>query len=210
MKTWIKIAFSCLPLLAADVRAHALWAEPAEGGYKIFFGEPGEGLREKKEKFSEVGPIKAWDASGKEAKGAQAEDHVFVTAAPGGLVASASDVPLHGEGKDALRVFFYAQAAGKAAPKNAALEIRPDAKDALSFTVLAGGKPVADGELELFAPGGWNRTFKTDAQGKARIEAPWAGQYVLEASRMDKTAGTLNGKPYQGTYHAATYSFVKK
>jgi hypothetical protein len=209
-----KITLTCLPLLAVDTRAHALWAEPSEGGYKVFFGEPGEGLREKKAEFSKVGPVKALDVSGKEAKGTQGEDHIFVKAAPGGLSVSASDVPLHGEGNEALRVFFYAhsgEVGKKVAPtKGAALEILPEGKDSVTFTLLKGGKPFTDGKLEMFAPGGWNRSFTPDAQGKVKLETPWAGQYVLEATSMDETAGKLGDKPFKGTYHAATFSFVKK
>jgi uncharacterized GH25 family protein len=65
MNPLAKLALACLPLLAAEARAHALWVEPSEGGYRIFFGEPGEGMREKKEEFSKVGPVKALDAAGK-------------------------------------------------------------------------------------------------------------------------------------------------
>ena len=214
MKLFSALALACLPLLAVESRAHALWAEPAEGGYKIFFGEPGEGMREKKEEFSKVGPVKVWDAAGKETKGSQGEDHIFVKAVPGGISVSALDGPLHGEGGDALRVFFYARSAEagkKIAPaKAAALEILPEGKDSVSFTLFKGGKPFADGKLEMFAPGGWNRVFQADAQGKVKLETPWAGQYVLEASYMDETAGKVGDKPIKGTYHAATFSFLKK
>jgi hypothetical protein len=214
MNLLAKFALACLPLLAVEARAHALWVEPSEGGYKIFFGEPGEGMREKKAEFSKVGPVKALDAAGKEAKGTQGEDHIFVKAAPGGLSVSASEVPLHGEGEEALRVFFYArtaEAGKKIAPaKGAALEILPEGKDSVSFTLLKGGKPFADGKLDLFAPGGWNRSFKADAQGKVKLETPWAGQYVLEAAFTDETAGKVGDKPIRGTYHAATFSFLKK
>jgi hypothetical protein len=214
MRTLSKIALACLPLLAVEARAHALWAEPAQGGYKIYFGEPGEGLHEKKEKFADVGPIKAWDAAGKEVKGTQAEDHVFVPAPAGTFTASASEVPLHGKGDDALRVFFYARSADpgrKLAPtKGAALEILPEGKDSVSFSVVKDGKPLTEGSLQMFAPGGWNRSFKLDAQGKVRLETPWPGRYVLEASSMDKIPGKVGDKAYTGTYHAATFSFTMK
>jgi hypothetical protein len=206
----IRIALPMLPLLFLEVGAHALWTEPSEGGYKIYFGEPGEGLREKKAEFTKVGAIKAWDAAGKEVKGEQREDHVFVKAGPGGLVVSALEAPLHGEGADAWRVRFFARTGDAGKAPHAALEIVREGGDGLTFAVRKDGKPVADAKLDMAAPGGWNRTFQADAQGKIHIEAPWPGAYVLEASNSDETPGKSGGKAYKGMYSASTYSFMKE
>lgn len=210
-----KIAIACLPLLAIESRSHALWIEPAEGGYKICYGEAGEGLREKKEKLAELGPVKAADASGKEFKGELKEDHIFVAAGPDGLKATALDAPLYGEVEEMGRPFwharFIADAGKKLEPtKGAALEILPDGKDGVSFAVFKGGKPLADGKVTMIAPEGWSKSFKSDAQGKVRIEAPWAGLYVLEVGIEEKAPGKLKDKPYASIYNAFALSFAKK
>lgn len=204
------LSFAC-----TDAGAHAVWSEAVDGGYKIFYGEPGEGIHEDKEKLTSLGAIKIWDASGKEVKGTLADDHVFVKAPAGGLRAAALEVDLYGKGEDAGKPFFYSRFASdvgrKIAPTpGAAVEILPEGKDSVSFLVLKAGKPLAGEGLQMFAPGGWSKSFKTDANGKVRIEAPWAGTYVLEVGFEEKAPGKFKEKPYNSVYHAASLSFVKK
>lgn len=210
-----KISLACLPLLASETRSHALWIEPAEGGYKVCYGEAGEGLREKREKLAELGPIMIADADGKEIKGELKEDHFFVAAGPAGLKVSAKEAPLYGEGEDAGRPFWHARFVSDAGKKldpakGAALEILPDGKDGVSFAVIKGGSPLGDEKVTMIAPGGWSKSFKTDAQGKIRIEAPWSGLYVLEVGVEEKSPGKLKDKPYASAYNAFALSFVKK
>jgi hypothetical protein len=211
----VAVAAAVLSIACAEVSAHAIWTEPAEGGYKVYYGEPGEGLHENKEKLTGLGAIKIWDAAGNEVKGTLSDDHIFVKAPAGGLRASALEVDLYGKGEDAGKPFFYtrftADAGKKIAPTpGAALEILPEGKDSVSFLVLKAGKPLAGEGLQMFAPDGWSKTFKTDANGKVRIEAPWAGTYVLEVGLEDKTPGKFKEKTYHSVWHAASLSFIKK
>lgn len=215
MKNFSVLMLAALPMLTADPHAHALWTEKVEGGYKVFYGEPGKGLRENKEKLAGLGGFRIWDASGKELKGTLGDDHLFVAAGPGGIRVSALEMDLYGKGEHAGKPYFHARYAadpGKRLEpvKDAPLEILPEGEDSLSFVVLKGGKPLASESLTLIAPGGWSKSFPTDAQGKVRIEAPWTGQYILEVGVEDKQAGRFKDKPYASVYHAATLVFVKK
>lgn len=213
----LSASLAVLTLSADPVCAHALWAEPIEGGYKIYFGEPGKKLREKKEKLADFAALKAWDAQGKEvkAKAKVEEDHLFIPAGPGDLTAAGLDAPLYGEGEKAGKPIFYLRHLvdpGKPVKpsKSLFLEILPDAKDSLAFVVLKGGKPFPEAWVEVVSPSGWNRSFQADQTGKVRIEAPWPGLYILESGTLEKTGGKQNGKPYGSTWHAFTLSFMKK
>jgi hypothetical protein len=210
--------FAVLPLaaaLATSARAHAVWAVPAEGGYKIHYGEPGEGVLENRAKLEELGPLAIKDAAGKDVKGVLRDDHILVTAGPGGITAVAAEAQLYGEGEEAGRPVWHARFVAdpgrKLAPtKGAALEILPDGKDSVSFAVVKGGKPLAGGGVTMVAPGGWSKSFKTDSQGKLRIETPWPGLYVLEVGVEEKAPGKLKDKPYVNVYNAFTLSFLER
>lgn len=214
----LRAAIAVLPLLALStkvIHAHALWVVPDEGGYKIHYGEPGEGALEKKEKLAGLGPMQIKDATGKTLKGVLHEDHVFAAAGVGGVTVTAPEAPLYGEGEHAGRPFWHARFVADPGKKiepmpGAALEILPAGKDSLSFTVFKDSKPRADEGVTLFAPTGWSKSFKTDAEGKLRIEAPWPGLYVLEVGIEEKSAGKLKDKTYANVYNAYTLSFVKK
>jgi hypothetical protein len=218
MKTSIRSVIAVLPMLALSAvgaHAHAVWVVPVEGGYKVHYGEPGEGELENKEKLAGLGPMQIRDSSGKTVKGVLHEDHVFAIAGAGGVTVSALEAPLYGEGEHAGRPYwharFIADPGKKLAPTaGAALEILPDGKDSVSFAVLKGGKPLAGEGVTLFAPTGWSKSFKTDAAGKLRIETPWPGLYVLEVGVEEKGEGKLKDKPYANVYNAYTLSFVKR
>lgn len=217
MKVSLRAALAALPLIAfsvANVSAHALWVVPAEGGYKIHYGEPGESVLEKKEKLVGLGSMQIKDASGKTVKGAVQEDHVWVAAVQGGVSVSTPDAPLYGEGEHAGKPFWHARFVADVSQKilptaGMALEILPDGKENLSFLVFKKGKPLADQGVTLFAPSGWNKTFKTDVSGKLRVEAPWPGLYVLEVGVEEKSAGKFKDRDYAQVYHAYTLSFMK-
>jgi hypothetical protein len=209
------LAFTFTLGLVAFAHAHALWIVPTEGGYRIQYGEPGEGLLEKKEKLEGLGPMVIRDAAGKTVKGLIQSDHVLVSAGNAGVTVSAVEAPLYGEGEHAGRPFWHARFVADPGKKmdpapGASFEILPDGKDSLSFAVIKGGKPWARESVTLFAPSGWNKSFKTDAAGKLRIETPWPGLYVLEAGVEEEVSGKFKDKPYAKVYNAYTLSFLKR
>src|SRR5690606_20312534 len=85
---------ACLLLSAPEVFAHGLWAESGEGGYKIFFGEAGNNLREKKDKLGRFAAIRTWKADGTEGKVEIRDDHLFAAVGTAGLVAANLDSPV--------------------------------------------------------------------------------------------------------------------
>jgi hypothetical protein len=210
--------FTALPLLAllnGEGLAHALWIVPTEGGYKIQYGEPGEGLLENKDKLEELGPFQIKDSAGKAVNGVMHDDHVLAAVGSGGISVSALDAPLYGQGDETGRPYWHARFVVDPTQRlkptpGAALEILPAGKDGLSFIVIKGGKPLPEEGVTMFAPGGWSKSFKTSKEGTLTIEAPWSGIYVLEVGMEEKTPGKHKGQTYGNVYNAYTLSFVKK
>jgi hypothetical protein len=89
------------------------------------------------------------------------------------------------------------------------LDIVPVAGSANTFQVYFNNQPLKGEKLMVSAPNTWAKEYKTDAEGKVKLETPWAGQYVLEVIHTDKTPGKFEGRAYESMRHRATYTFVK-
>ena len=86
------------------------------------------------------------------------------------------------------------------------LEIVPVLQNGkLHFVALSGGKPVADADCVVKAPGDekGERT-KTDAQGKVPGQFEKPGRYGVWVRFVDLSPGDLQGTPYDKTHTYAT------
>ena len=212
---------ACLLLSAPGVFAHGLWAESGEGGYKIFFGEAENNLREKKDKLGRFAAIRTWKADGTEGKVEIRDDHLFAAVGTAGLVAANLDSPVRepkagmgGAAGGSVKSFQYLRfAEDLEAPGKAAaplfLDILPDGKGSLKFTVTKGGRPLGKAQVEVLAPTGWSRGFESGEDGKVELQAPWPGLYIVKTTWKDKTPGEFKGKKFETASHAVTLSFVK-
>lgn len=210
-----------LLLSAPGTFAHGLWVEPGQGGYKIFFGEAEHNLREKKDKLGRFATLKTWNADGSEGKVEVKEDHLFAAAGAGGLTAAHLDSPVRepkegmgGASGGPVKSFQYLRfAAGLDAPGTASaplfLDILPEGKGSLRFTVTKGGQPQGEARVEVLAPNGWSRGFVSGQDGRLEIAAPWPGLYIVKTTWKDKTPGEFKGKKYASASHATTLSFVR-
>lgn len=212
---------SSLLLSAPGLFAHGLWVEPGEGGYKIFFGEAENDLREKKDKLGRFAAVRTWTPDGSEGGVEVRDDHLFAAAGAGGLTAANLDSPVRkskkgmaGAAGGPVKSYQYLRfAVGLEAPGKAAapifLDILPDGKGSLKFTVTKGGRPLGDARVEVLAPNGWSRGFMSGRDGKVEIQAPWPGLYIVKTTWKDNSPGEFKGEKYESASHAATLSFVK-
>ncbi|UGU15554.1 DUF4198 domain-containing protein [Sinomicrobium kalidii] len=91
------------------------------------------------------------------------------------------------------------------------LEVIPvDEGEEIVLQVIYDGKPLAENELKVFLPGGWEKTLQTDEEGKVAFSLPWNERYVAETSFKEQKPGTFKGKDYEYIWHFTTYSFNKK
>ena len=198
--------------------AHSLWIESGDGGYKVFFGEPDQGGREKKDKFERFTKMKAWKADGSEAPLVLREDHLFAKAERGGITAANLESPVRDssrQGPGPVKPYQYLRFVDgldkpSAPTSELFLDIVPAGGGALAFTVLKNGQPLADASVEVIAPNGWRHPFRADEKGRVQIEAPWPGTYWIKTELRDATPGEFGGKKYEAALHAATVTFVKQ
>ena len=74
---------------------------------------------------------------------------------------------------------------------------------AVAFRVVAGGKPVAQAEVNLVLPDGERTKVTTNDNGQTET-FPATGRYAAWTRHVEAKPGEANGKPYQATRHYAT------
>lgn len=206
------LPYALLALALSESGAHGLWIEPAKEGYKVFFGEPDHGIREKKEKLQKFAGLKAWKTDGSETKIELKDDHFLIAGDSAGVVAANLDSPVRerpeGNVKSNQYLRFASDIDKPGKPyKHLFLDIVPEG--GMKLKVLKDGKPAADTKLVVLAPNGWSRTFESDKNGGVQIQAPWPGLYLLKATWEDKAPGEFGGKKYGSANHSSTLTFVK-
>ncbi|MDR1647260.1 MAG: hypothetical protein LBR88_04385, partial [Zoogloeaceae bacterium] len=56
---------------------------------------------------------------------------------------------------------------------------------------------------------GWSKSAHSNAEGLVRFDLPWRGQYVVEASYIDRTPGERQGEKYDGINYVTTLTLVR-
>lgn len=212
--------------LAATAQAHQAWLEQADGKAAVLrFGEFAENLRE-----TSPGLLDHFGKPAATLISAKGESPLTLTKAANGFVLSAGA----GQGQsiaveDAvfpLRTFKqgdkeitswvwpaarYVTSFAAQQPK-LALDVVPTGA-AGEFQVLLKGQPLPKAKVAVAVQSGWGKEAHSDEQGKVRFDLPWKGQYVIEASHIDRNpgerAGASGAEKYDGINYVTTLSFVK-
>lgn len=208
MKTRRLFTLSFLLIAALPAAAHFVWVERApDHTVAAWFGEWSADVRETQEGYLKlIAAPKAFAADGAPLAVKILQDRIAI-AAPnnaGEIRLENRYFPEKGE-----RLIHYQARLGRT--QTAAvlpLELVPLAPGSNTFSLVLRGQPVADADVTLFTASGWNRTFKTDADGRVTIETPWPGQAVLEAAHVEETAGEHEGRAYTSVRHVATLTFT--
>ncbi|MDO8973057.1 DUF4198 domain-containing protein [Reyranella sp.] len=203
---------------AGAASSHALWLEPGEGGYQLYFGEFGENLREGSpgllDRFEPMPAAKAFGASGDVALKAEKKPTSFqfsgVPEGTGSVVAEQARVTERKPVDKAIRTLDrysarYIADFGERKPL-IPLDIVPAGKPG-SFKVFYDGKPLPGARAEIVTEFGWTRELKTDEAGAFEVALPWKGTYAIEVSLADNTPGTHGTAPYDGMRFVTTLTF---
>ncbi len=213
MKTHRILALSAALLaLAATARAHFVWLErdADTGKSAAYFGEWAAGLRETQDGYLKlIAAPKALASDGTALPVDIQNDRIAIDTAN----AAAGDLRLTNlyfpeKGKNLVHYQAKLGRADTAASLD--LELVPANAGSNTFTLLLRGEPVADEDVVLFTSSGWNRTFKTDANGKVTLETPWPGQCVVEVGHVEQKPGEHDGRAYEAIRHVHTVTFDAK
>ena len=213
-----KMCFLCTTVmvwwLVGVAQAHFIWIEyDGEGVARAYFGEWAEDVREKT--GGALDRIKAPRAfltdRTRPLPLVRRADHIEVA------VTGAGDVRLIEDGlaarEDAraggkTKTVFYAKSGRSETQAVLDLDLIPVAANGSTFTLQLRGQPLAKADVEVFGPPKWQKSLRTDDQGRVTLETPWAGRYVIEVVHVEEKPGESRGGTYNRLRHVSTLSFV--
>jgi uncharacterized GH25 family protein len=194
--------------------AHMVWLErDSTGPARAYFGEPGEGVREKSGgALDRIATPLAFHVERGEALPVQRQDdHIAVPAAGAGDVRLVEEGLAPREDRRAggrTRTVFHAKAGRSETAAALDLELTPLAPEGNEFVLLFRGAPLPKATVTVIAPPRWEKTLRTDDAGRVTLALPWAGRYVVEAAHVEEQPGGAGEAAYDRTRHVATLSFV--
>lgn len=202
----------------AAASAHALWIEPAEAGFELYFGEFDENLREGSpgllDRFNPPPAAKAFGVSSDMALKVEKKSTSFqLSGVPAGatsVVAEQARVTERKQGEKVTRTLGrlsarYVSDFSERQPV-IPLDVVPAGKPGV-FRAFYDGKPLPKAKVEIATEFGWKREFKTDESGAFDVELPWKGTYQVEVSVMDTTPGVHGTETYDGMRFVTTLTF---
>lgn len=236
MKLLSYFAFIVLAIFAGQQQAsaHAIWLESSASGTKgqaqdvrIFYGEYATAELEKTtDWYSDLRSLEvivlAPDQSETKLSLSDKGDHLLATFTPDQdgaylIYTSHPTKDLGGKTRYEFTSQIPVQVGKSATIANGKLayqllaptkELKKGQKVALSLSKA--GKPLADQDVLVMSSSGWSKTYKTDSQGVALVDALWAGNYVAEFGHGEEVTGTWHDQEYQATWQGITTSFVVK
>lgn len=213
-----KIRFLCTAVMllwmVSAAQAHFIWIErDGDGMARAYFGEWAEDVREKT--GAALDRIKSPRAfltdRTKVLPLERRADYIEIA------VAGAGDVHLVEDGLAAredtraggkTKTVFHAKAGRRDTQAVLDLELIPVTANSSTFTLLLRGQPLAKAQVQVFGPPKWEKSFRTDDQGRVTLQTPWAGRYVVEVVHIEEKPGEAGGKAYNRLRHVSTLSFV--
>ena len=200
--------------MVGAAQAHFVWVErDGDGVARAYFGEWADEVREKS--GGALDRIKSPRAfltdRTKTLPIERRVDYIEIA------VAGAGDVRVVEEGlaprEDAraggkTKTVFHAKGGRRDTRAVLDLELIPVTANGSTFTLLLRGQPLAKAEVKVFGPPKWEKSFRTDDQGRVTLQTPWAGWYVVEVVHVEEKPGESGGEPYNRLRHVSTLSFV--
>lgn len=195
--------------LAQPAAAHMVWLERDGPTVQLYFGEPGDNLREPTGATLDF--IAGPRLVGATAPLSRQPDHVAFGPLPPGdaRVAEDSIAPRDDRQRGGkTRGVYLAREGRQDTTAGLELELVPTTPGGETFTLMFRGQPLPRATVEVIAPPGWTRSLRTDAEGRVTMTLPWAGRYVAEVQHLQDEAGGEGPAAFNRTRYVATLSFV--
>lgn len=204
-------------LVSTPAIAGSFWIEgDILGGLnsKIFYGEYRENQRESSpgELDSIISPtVTVFEADGAEKTlTAEPSTNHFVVPSGKTILVQALKQPVYEKQEDknsdssiSVKPYFYARLGSDG---SLPLDIKQNGnKLQISFR----DKPLAEAELVIINPNGWEKRLRTDEKGEVTFSLPGLGLYVVEAKHEYNQSGEFDDKPYDRESHTVTLSIYQ-
>ncbi|MDR1528846.1 MAG: DUF4198 domain-containing protein [Burkholderiales bacterium] len=208
--------------LCAAANAHQIWLEQPEGENAVIrFGEFNDNLRETSpgllDNFGSPAATLWTKGEAKSLAPAKtATGFVLPVRLKAGESLTAEDAafPIRAFKRDGQEIRSWYWPAARFITDDAAQEpkltfdITPTGK-AGEFKLTFKGQPLARTEAHIVVQSGWSKSAHSSAEGLVQFDLPWRGQYVVEASHIDRTPGERQGEKYDGINYVTTLTLVR-
>lgn len=199
--------------LSSSVFAHAVWLERNAQNTHLYFGEYDEARREASPgRLDDIGTprllINGTAIDGrKESQGWQCTTPGKAT----DIRAEVLEMAIKDWRKQGIGIvkpqFFARFAESPAAIKpTAQLDLVPLGSVG-DFGLFLNGLPLANTKVAVVAPNGWMREVRSDNIGRLKVDMPWKGLYVLEATHVVAEPGSEKGQAFEGLRLRTTLSY---
>ena len=201
--------------ISATASAHEIWIEHQEGEpARIYLGEPAHIMPEGGDpEFHRFTAPKVFLADPAATLQTERKDGYFIVKSPVSGDIRAMDDTIFGtwesDGKT-TGAAFYARAGRTETEAHLPLEIIPTDAGADTFVVQFTGKPVADAEVTVIAPGRWQKIFTADGDGKLDVPGIGDGRYILATVHTVEGKAEVGGKPVEAVMHISTTTFWRQ
>jgi hypothetical protein len=222
MKIFTRYA-TTMGLLCATgfAHSHGIWIEQTGNTKTLFYGEPQNAVKEMYP--GRLESIKAPTASTVGADGvafaaavSRGANGFALGVSPAAQTMLASETNMEVKdwtayGTGIVKPMFYARvialSVGNSTPM-LPLDIVPTAGSGNTFVVTYKNQPIAKAKVMAIAPNTWTQEYISDAQGQIAVNTPWRGQYVLEVTHSDKSAGEYAGVRFESIRSRTMLTFV--
>lgn len=199
---------------SASTGAHEIWIERGSdtGPVEIFFGEPADPAPDHgQDEIRRIVKPRVFGADGKAATSlaAGADRLTAALAQPGDAWLFDDTVFEPYAVKDGKfeAVAYHARAGRSLAETRLDFEFMPDAPGADSLVLIFRERAMPNTPVTVISPAHWQKTFRTDSQGRLVLPALESGRYIVTAAHREPVQREIAGRQVSAVYHVATLTF---
>ena len=201
-------SFATILLFASSVNAHEIWIEKdKKDEANIFFGEFADGQKEGA-KFLDRLKVDTFYPKDIVKNITRKENSIVVGLSKDSdlVLVEVGEPRLNKNTQVAARKISYAKTGRTNTDALANFDLVPVEKNSNTFKLIFDNKPMPKTKVTVVSPTKWEKSFYTNEQGEVSISTPWIGTYLLETSFEDNSKGEVDGKSFDKTIHAITYT----
>ncbi len=196
-------------LLLVSANAHEIWLklDDKKSEAKLFFGHFEDDEKEGGEAFSRIkeGVVYPNDLV-KEVK-RNSDNITYTLTKKSDIVVVQEGEPRKGKDSEIVtKRVNYVKSGSTIKEPITTFDIVPVETSKNLFKLVYNNQPLVKQEVNVISPTGWEKSFSTNDKGEFTIHTPWIGTYLLQAKFEDNTKGEVDGKAFDKTVHAISYT----
>ena len=195
-------------ILLSSASSHEIWIEKdKKNEANIFFGEFADGQKEGA-KFLDRLKVDTFYPKDIVKNITRKENSIVVGLSKDSdlVLVEVGEPRLNKNTQVTARKISYAKTGRTNTDTLANFDLVPVEKNSNTFKLLFDKKPMSKTKVTVVSPTKWEKSFYTNEQGEVTISTPWIGTYLLETSFEDNSKGEVDGKSFDKTIHAMTYT----